>query len=38
MAIEKIPLNPIGTEDAKRIINKLNEVIDAVNKLTPPGK
>ena len=38
MAIEKIPLNPIGTEDAKRIINKLNEVIEAVNKITPPGK
>lgn len=38
MAIEKIPLNPIGTEDAKRIINKLNEVIDAVNKITLPGK
>lgn len=38
MAIEKIPLNPIGTEDAKRIINKLNEVIEVVNKLTPPGK
>lgn len=35
MAIEKIPLNPIGTEDAKRIINKLNEVIEAVNKITP---
>lgn len=38
MGIEKIPLNPIGTEDAKRIINKLNEVIEAVNKITPPGR
>lgn len=31
MSIEKLSLNPIGTEDAKRITNKVNEVIETVN-------